>query len=234
MKDLNAALKYLYRDYPINASIIEPIKLGTAEVMYASDDCIMVRDNSSSVIMLQTENLELAEQLLDKLPLEVTHVVAHNDALFKLVERKLGYNVNVPCYQGVYIGKPFDLDTGELKIRLLRDDEAGIACALYHFTEDEAVAHIRRGLVYGGFCGDVPAAIIGQHWQGSMGILSVDEKFRRRGYGEIMEKFLINSLLEKNLVPYCQIIEGNKASLSLQRKLGLVLSKNMLYWMRKE
>ena len=234
-ENLIAAMNYLYSDYLINSSIIEPIKAGTVEVLYASHDCVMVKDNYTSVVMLQTENLELADKLLDNLPHGTTHIVAHNDELQKLVEKKLDYNVSVPCYQAVYRKEPFELtDTGDLKIRLLREDEADIACRLYHFTHEDAIEHIKLGLVYGGFCGDEAAAIIGMHMQGSMGILSVDEKFRRRGYGEIMEKFLINSLLEKGLVPYCQIIEDNVASLSLQSKLGLDISKNMLYWMRDE
>ena len=234
MIDLNAALEYLNSDYLLNVSIIDPIKRDTAEVLYAAKDCVMIRDKNSDVIMLQTENTELADRLLDTVPNSVTHIVAHNISLAELVESKLGYRRRVPCYQAVYRRQPFASDSGGLEIRHMQESDAEEASGMYFDSVDRAKAHIRRGLVYGGYHSGKVAAMIGRHEEGSMGMLVVKEEYRRRGYGEIMEKFLINSLLEKGLTPYCQIIEGNTASLGLQHKLGLDISENMLYWMIKE
>lgn len=232
MKNINEALEYLNKDYLINASIIDPIVRGSAEVLYAAADGAMVKDKISDVIMMQTENMELAERLLDGLG-EVALLVAHNDELANLVERKLGFDKRVPCYQGVYRKAPFKLPQTDLEMRLLKEDEADEACAMYHFTKEDAIKHIRLGLVYGGFVGGEIVGMIGLHYQGSMGLLEVKESHRRRGYGGVMEKFLINSQLEKGAIPYCHIIDDNFASLALQRKLGLDLSANKLYWMRK-
>ena len=231
IKDLNAALEYLNRDYLLNVSVIDPIERGTAEVLYAAKDCVMVKDKISGVVMLQTENIELADRLLDSLPKDTTHIVAHNISLAELIENKLGYKKRVPCNQAVYSGKPLAILNNGLEIRLMKEGDAQEASAMYFHSEDEAEDHIRRGLVYGGFYGGKIAAMIGLHYQGSMGLLVVKEEFRRRGLGEIMEKFLINSLLERGKTPYCQVVEGNTASLNLQRKLGLDISENMLYWM---
>ena len=233
MIDLTAALEYLNTDYLLNVSISEPIKRGTAEVIYATGDCVMIRDKLSNVIMLQTEKVEIADRLLDNIPNSVTHIVAHNLSLAELVERKLGYKKRVPCNQAVYGKQPFAVNS-ELEILPLREENAKEASAMYFDSVEEAKEHIRQGIVYGGFYNGKLAAMIGRHYEGSMGLLVVKEEFRRRGFGEVMEKFLINSLLEKGLTPYCQIIEGNTASLSLQRKLGLDISENMLYWMIKE
>ena len=232
--NLKAALEYLNADYLINSSIIKPIRTGTAEILIARRDCVLIKDKTTGVPMLQTNNMELAEKILETMP-KPPVIVVHSDELCRLTEKILGFDVKVPCFQGVYRGKPFkDCGTGGLNIRLLGENDVGAACRLYHFTPESALEHIKKGLVYGGVSGGEIVAVIGMHLQGSMGILSVDEKFRRRGYAEILEKFLINKVLEKGLVPYCQIVEGNEASLSLQRKLGLELSENMLYWMRKE
>ena len=232
--DINAGLEYLNRDYLINASIIDPIIRNTAEVLYASHECVMVKDNTSGVVMLQAENMVLAERLLDNLPQGTDLLVAHNHLLADLVERKLGYDKRVPCYQGVYRKTPFKLPATGLEIRLLREDEAEAASQMYHFTVDDAIKHIRLGLVYGGFDKGDMVAMIGMHYQGSMGLLEVKQSCRRRGYGEFMEKFLINSLLEKGRIPYCHIIDDNAPSLALQSKLGLEISKNKLFWMRKK
>ena len=234
MIDLNAGLEYLNSDYLLNVSIIDPILRDTAEVLYADKDCVMVRDKNSGVIMLQTENIRLAEKLLNNLPKGKNLLVAHNISLAELIENRLGYKKRVPCYQAVYGKRLFAVPNGELEIRLMKEEDAEEASAMYFDSVDEAKEHIRQGLVYGGFSGGKIAAMIGRHYQGSMGLLVVKEEYRRRGFGEIMEKFLINSQLEKGLIPYCQVIEGNNASLCLQRKLGLDISENMLYWMIKD
>ena len=234
MIDLSAALEYLNSDFLLNVSVIDPIKRGTAEVLYAASDCVMVKDKNSLVYMLQTENLELAERLLETVPEGVTHIVAHNISLAELIERKLGYKKRVPCFQAVFGKQPFIIENSELEIRPMQEEDAVEASDMYFDAVDEAKQHIRLGLVYGGFIDGKIAAMIGRHIQGSMGLLVVKEEYRRRGFGELMEKFLINNLLEKGLTPYCQVIEGNTASLNLQRKLGLDLSENMLYWLIKE
>lgn len=232
--DVKTAIEYLNGDYLINADIIDPIMRNTAEILYASTDCVMIKDNYSGVIMLQTEHIALADRLLSSLPQDGVAIVAHNEALADLVERKLGYKKRVPCYQAVYRREPFKTPETGLEIRLLKENEAELASAMYRFTTEDAIKHIRLGLVYGAFENGNMVAMIGLHYQGSMGLLEVKESCRRKGYGEIMEKFLINSQLEKGVPPYAHIIEDNTPSLCLQRKLGLDISKNKLYWMIKE
>ena len=234
IKDLPSALEYLNRDYPLNVSIIEPIGRNTAEVLYAAGDCVMIEDKLSNVVMLQTENVDLAEKLLDTLPKSVTHIVAHNEKLAVLVEKKLGYKKRVPCNQAVYRGQPFELENRGLEIRPMTEEDAEEASAMYFGSVEEALEHIRLGLVYAGVYNGNIACMIGRHVEGSMGQLVVKEEYRRKGFGEVMEKFLINTLIKRGLVPYCQVIVGNTASLNLQHKLGLEVSENKLYWMIKE
>lgn len=230
--DLKSALDFLNEDYLVNASIIEPIKNGTVEIFYASDKGVFVKDIHSDVFMLETEDLELADSLLNDFPRHCALVV-HNDALCKFSMEKLKFSSNVPCYQAVYRKDKFGKQNSDAVIRLMDENEAGEAAAMYGFTSDDAVKHIRKGLVYGCYLDENIVGMIGMHIQGSMGMLEVKKEFRRKGYAETMEKFLINSLLDRGLVPYCQIIEDNVASLSLQRKLGLDISENKLYWLHE-
>lgn len=234
MKNINDALEYLNRDYLINASIIDPILRNAAEILYASADGVMVKDKISDVIMIQAADLELGERLLDELPKDTPLIVAHSDGLADLVERKFGFDKRVPCYQGVYRKEPFILHENTIHIRLLSEEEADDACSMYRFDKEDAIKHIRLGLVYGGFVDGKIVGMAGLHYQGSMGLLEVKPEHRRNGYGEILEKFIINTQLAKGAIPYCQIVDNNTASLALQAKLGLDLSKNKLYWMRKD
>ena len=229
-KDIKAALRFLNSDYLLNVSIIEPIVCGTADVIYASGSCVMIKDKAFDTYMIQTEELDKADKLIECVP-QNSLLVAHNSALAEFAMRKLGYGKSVPCYQAVYRKERFVLPATDLSVRLMREDEAELASEMYGFDVESAKQHIGRGLVYGGYLAGELVAMIGRHFEGSMGLLEVKEKFRRMGYAEYLEKYLINSLLNKGRVHYCQIIEVNEPSLSLQRKLGLDISKNMLYWL---
>ncbi len=233
MKNVADALDYLDKDYLVNASIIEPIKNGTVDILYASNECAYVKDKLTDVFMLATEDLELADSLLKGFDMKCALVV-HNDSLCAYAIKKFGFDSNVPCYQAVYRGRKFEEPVSDITVRLMRESEAKDAAAMYRFDEAEALRHIRRGLVYGAYGGGETVGMIGMHMQGSMGLLEVKNEYRRKGYAQVMEKFLINSLLDKGLVPYCQIVDDNTASLSLQRKLGLDISDGKLYWLHKK
>lgn len=233
MNNLSEALEYLNQDYLLNACVIEPILTDSAEVLYADRTCVMIKDKASEVYSLQTEDLALAEELIRRFPIKV--LVAQNRKLSDFALERLGFSEPVPCYQGVYLGAPFEIqEDPDFSFRLMREEEADDATKMYHFDRESALKHIRLGYVYGGYDKEGIVGMIGMHLQGSMGLLYVQERARRKGYAEIMEKHLINSLLKRNLVPYCHVVEGNTASLSLQKKLGLSISSSMLYWLHKE
>lgn len=229
MIDINAALSYLYEDFLLNASVIDPILRGTAEVLCAFNGCVFLRERSG-VLMLQTEDLGLARTLLEKTP--TATLVVHDEKLVPLAVELKGYDEITPCYQAVYTGDPPSM-SGSLDIRPLVGCEAGYAVEMYRFDLASAQRHIELGLIYGGFSKGEIAGIVGYHYQGSMGMLFVKPQFRRAGAGEELEKFVIRKKLAKNEIPYCQVVEGNEPSLALQRKLGLGISDKKLFWLSR-
>jgi predicted GNAT family acetyltransferase len=66
-----------------------------------------------------------------------------------------------------------------------------------------------------------------------MGMLYVDEAFRRQGIAESLEAYYINRSIEKGRIPYCHVVAGNPASEHLQEKLGLYRAKNKAWWIKK-
>ena len=72
---------------------------------------------------------------------------------------------------------------------------------------------------------------IGQHLEGSMGLLEVLPQYRKNGYGMELEQTMINYMLEKGLIPFCQVEVTNEKSLRLQKKLGLTISREQVYWL---
>ena len=55
--------------------------------------------------------------------------------------------------------------------------------------------------------------------------------YRRRGLGYALEAGAIRRALKEGAIPYCQVIEGNTASMELQKKLGLEFSDGFVYWL---
>ena len=56
-------------------------------------------------------------------------------------------------------------------------------------------------------------------------------QYRRRGYGQELETFILNRVLAAGELPYCQIFQGNEASLALQAKLGWKLADKYTCWL---
>ena len=82
-----------------------------------------------------------------------------------------------------------------------------------------------------GYEGDHPVGFIGEHLEGSMGILYVFPAYRHKGYGAALQKQMIASTMDRGFVPFGQVEKSNLASLRLQEKLGMTRSDNLIVWM---
>lgn len=90
---------------------------------------------------------------------------------------------------------------------------------------------IQEGVLFGAFENGDLRAFAGIHEEGCMGMMEVLPEHRRRGIGFALASFLINWVLEQGQVPFCQVSINNEASLHLQRKLGLSISNEPMYWL---
>ena len=66
---------------------------------------------------------------------------------------------------------------------------------------------------------------------GSMGMLYVEDAYRRQGLAASLEGYLINKQREQGMIPYAHIVNGNEASIQLQERLGLNLSDPAIWWL---
>lgn len=95
---------------------------------------------------------------------------------------------------------------------------------------DEMAKVMRDKGVFGAITDGSLAGFIGRHADGSMGMLQVFPQYRRRGYGAMLETFLINYIMTFGRTPYCDVYAANAASVALQRRLGLTAATGYTYW----
>ena len=135
------------------------------------------------------------------------------------------------CATYVYAGEPKPASLpdaqgrttiGGLQLRRLDESFLDQICEHYHVVPRPLIAeHLRDGLMYGGFdANDQLTSFIGEHTEGSIGLLVVLPEHRRHGYAQALESLMINLHLSKGRMPYCQVALDNEASHALQAKLS--------------
>ena len=117
-----------------------------------------------------------------------------------------------------------------LLIRPLDLEQKQIIFEHYDMLPEEVIEErLEKKKIYGGFLEEELVGFIGLHQEESMGMLEVFPEYRRRGYGEELELFMIKKQLSDGAIPYCQIDEHNKKSMHLQEKIGMKLSDTLSY-----
>lgn len=220
------------RDPLQNVMIEEFLKRG-GEILAGFKGAICVRDVKSGVICLSAEDFGDGKRALEARG-DYDLLLLSQPLMLGYVREKYSLVCNHPCFQAVYTKKTPPRMRGCLHIAAPDDDELAIITATYRFADPEGLKRAQReGKIFaahaeGKFCG-----YIGEHDEGSMGMLEVFEPFRGRGYAAEMESFMINRKLAQGCTPYCHIIYDNAASYNLQLKLGLQFAAEHVFWTHK-
>lgn len=226
------ALAWLEQDPLLHMDMIEPIRRKSAEVLFVETDGVLIQELNSKAYMLSVDSLAAGEVLIGSLQAADLFVV-HQAFCIPLVSRKYGFTRIMECIQAVYPGKQRLPLKSNIEIKCLDLNWASFIRAHYHTVDDEGYIRelLEKGLIFGAFADGEPAGFIGMHDEGSIGLLEVLPRFRRRGIGTALESYLVNQMLEKGWTPFGQIKIGNTESLMLQKHLGFEISSQHLYWL---
>ena len=208
------------------------VKRGSAEFIERNERFVFVRDTVSGVLFLcgevRDDDFALIDGHLDR---ERDALMVDSEELFKKVFARYGFEDKLECYQVAYYGDAPKLDA-KINVRAAEKSDIPLIVRNYHLVgEDEIAKIVVRRALYLGFSGGEPVGFVGEHLEGSMGLLYVFPKFRRRGFGEALEKFCIAKTIKKGFVPFGQVEKDNIASLALQKKLGFTVSGKRIFWM---
>lgn len=234
-EEVQLAIERLMKNKLIHMCMIETLRKGGANLLYSGAEGVVLQDKASKVYMVSAFSVDAGTHLLSFLPKDTDMVITHQEFLNELVINRFEMTHTQPCYQAVYTrGVTLPVDR-KIEIKPLDMKCFQVICEQYHFMDDPSYIEerIEKGCFYGAFLEGELAGFMGMHAEGSMGMLEVLPKYRKRGVAMALEADYINRLLQIDRIPFGQIVEGNEASMKLQEKLGLRISKEKLYWLTK-
>ena len=209
-------------------------KRGTGETIADLDNALLVRDNVSGAYFLACEDEKTGIALLDRYTGPDCHLLMVSDcAIGQTAFERYGYSEKLECWQFAYYGERPLIDT---RLSVKEADEQDLPMLTRHYqmiSPEELAEVVRKKSILLGYEQRRLVGFIGEHLEGSVGILYVLPEYRQRGFGTALQNCLIAKTMEKGFVPFGQVEKGNQKSLRLQEKLGMTRSDDLIVWMWK-
>lgn len=177
---------------------------------------------------------EAASDFLDRVPAGCDLFVGHDMAYFDLARSRFGLPEQEICWSAAYLDKdPLPIPDFGGELRLL--DRSWAPWLRAHYSHDfGGVAYMERAAdrgIIGAFVEGKPAGFVGFHDEGSIGMLEVLPAYRRRGLGEALLRGAVRLALERGQYAFGQVLIDNAPSLALQKKVGMTVAREPLYWL---
>ncbi len=227
----NKAMEYLSHDPLLHMDMLEAIRRGNAEIMYAASGGVLLKERYSGAYMLSSRDMVLGKKLIDSLQ-EPELIEVHQQEMALYAFKRHDFLDKLECFQAVYMKEQKPEITMGLEIRRPAPGEMEVIKENYNKISEEELSKVNElGNLYVGVKDKKMIGFVGSQLEGSIGLLEVFPEFRRCGYGMELEKHMICLMLDKGYVPFGQVASHNEKSLAMQKKLGLEISKDMLYWL---
>ena len=211
--------------------MIVPIKRGTAQVLYAAEDGVCLKEIKSGAYMISVSSYETGIRLMNLLPEEGLFSF-HQTFMLDSFKDRVRFSTLMENYQAVYFSTDFLPVDCNIAIQPLTISDYEVVMQNYEVDvgTDYIMKRLEEGELFGCYINTVLTGFIGTHAEGSIGLLKVFNQHRRNGYGSALTAFMVNRQLSQGVVPFEQIDINNNSSLKLARKLGFTLSTDHVYW----
>lgn len=233
MERAEAARAFLSKNKPLYIDMLEPLRRGSADLLYAGEDGVLLYDRPSGAHMLAADTPAALGKMLP-LMAECENLVGHQLWCKDALADRFGLREEQICHQAAWLapGPPAARPFGGT-LRLLDKSWAPWVYARYSHAfgqvtyMEEAIARGMLGAFVDGEC----AGFVGFHAEGAIGMLEVLPEYRRRGIGEALLRGITALALERGQYAFAQVFADNLPSLALQRKAGFTVSEEILFWL---
>ena len=237
MSDSAAAVAYLEQNKLFFIDMREILRRGSGNLLVSGPDGVLLHDSGSGAYFLSAKTEKALETMLFCLPARPELVVGHESWYLERLKAELGFERADFCVQSAWLEEnPPELPAFDGELRLLGPEWAETVHRAYSHAFG-GVEYIRgaigRGML-GLFVEEALAGFVGFHDEGTIGMLEVLPPYRRRGYGGLILRAAVRLAMERGRYPFGQVFSDNAASLALQKKLGMTVSEEQLYWLTRE
>ena len=222
-----------YGDRACYESMIQTLLRGMAAEIDAQDDGVMLRHRRGDIVMVAARTDRRFQEMLARIPLGTPDVMLHGMCAPQQdvqVRARLNLKNAIPFYQYAYYGEIPGPDA-DVDIRPLTRESLDFVYQNYgHASREYLDARIRQGVMLGAYVEGALAGFIGEHVEGSMGLLHVMPAYRRMHLGYALERAAIRRTRLAGQIPFDQVAKTNDASIALQARLGMTRAKKTVYW----
>ncbi|MGI6238504.1 MAG: GNAT family N-acetyltransferase [Christensenellales bacterium] len=222
-------VEWLRKKPLLHAMMIESIRRGSGERVKALPDGVLVHDRACGAQMVSAGSARTADVLFDSLvPSDM--LVTHDGYTRELALTRFPYKDHMVCVQAVYTKPAIALLPAD--IRPLDARHFDSVRAQYGGVDDDGyvMERLNAGAICGIFEDGALAGFMGTHREGSLGMLEILPKYRRRGLAEALERHVVREHLARGWTPFAQIEVGNFPSIALHEKLGFEVSDEPFDW----
>ena len=208
------------------------LSLNSASIIKEDDNYLFVDDKEAAILYI------VVKQINETLNSLITRGITIEPTVSVISEVKLNLTKNsaFKCfretYQYSYTGKPFVLDLPYQISELTMNDFNYLKSHYYRNGNDEPYLKgcIKRGMLKAHY-GESIIGFVGEHPEHALGLLFVDENYRRQGIGGSLEKAMINKVLEEGRVPIEHVVITNENSKKLQASIpDMNKDDGYVYW----
>lgn len=194
------------------------------KLLYESGEGCVIQAADGETLMSDILDGEHLCRILGVLDTEkMTQIVVKSRDALEKVSAEFGFHGFNPCSQWSYWRDELpEMPACDIRpLELCHSKLAAQHYKLFSHAEPYLIERIQAGRMWGLFEDGKLAGFIGTHSEGSMGMLEVFPEHRRKGYGMMLESYLIRWHLERGWTPFGHVIDGNEASIRLQQKAGM-------------
>ena len=206
--------------------------LDGAQKIYAEEDGILLFSNGIHILYGTTsKSIDKILSLVGSATCFVCSSAEEGDAVCKKFKK---FTKCTPCYQIRY-EKEFGVPVPEnTTLTVLEPTDENIDFVLETYTlgySREGVERIMKKYPFYATVTDGEiSGYIGRHDEGSIGLLEIMPKFRRRGLGAFLVDSAVKGVLKEGKIAWCNIIVTNENSYKMHLKMNFVPSKKLVYW----
>lgn len=211
--------------------VAEALRRGIGEVLLADKGAVIVAVPGGSTLVWASRR-GVVGRALTCLGARGVVTVCGERRLAREVVRAVGGTAR-PCHLVTWAGDAPAADAAR-DVRVLTSAYAGAIREHYAHPEylapGELEALLDAGAFLGGFEEGRLVGFVGEHADGSMGMLEVFEPARRRGWGTTLAAAKVAATVEAGNVAWAAVWPDNDASLALERSMGFSVADTGGLW----